>query len=83
MHAWGVWGSSVVLKVCSFSVCLPCANLLYVTAFCRSIVLNNPKRRNALSLSMLQALKEDLLHDAKSKELRVIVISGTPQKRSG
>ncbi|XP_032064075.1 enoyl-CoA hydratase domain-containing protein 3, mitochondrial [Aythya fuligula] len=41
----------------------------------RSIVLNNPKKRNALSLSMLQALKEDLLHDAKSKELRVIVIS--------
>lgn len=25
---------------------------------------------------MLQALKEDLLYDVKSKELRVIVISG-------
>lgn len=43
---------------------------------CRNIILNNPGRRNALSLSMLQALKEDLLHDVKSKELRVIVISG-------
>ncbi|XP_042728858.1 enoyl-CoA hydratase domain-containing protein 3, mitochondrial [Lagopus leucura] len=41
----------------------------------RNIILNNPGKRNALSLSMLQALKEDLLHDVKSKELRVIVIS--------
>uniref|UniRef100_A0A8C4JZY1 Enoyl-CoA hydratase domain-containing protein 3, mitochondrial n=1 Tax=Dromaius novaehollandiae TaxID=8790 RepID=A0A8C4JZY1_DRONO len=41
----------------------------------RDIVLNNPKKRNALSLSMLQALREDLLHDSKSKELRVIIIS--------
>ncbi|NXJ09771.1 ECHD3 protein, partial [Odontophorus gujanensis] len=42
---------------------------------CRNVVLNDPARRNALSLSMLRALKEDLLHDVKSKELRVIVIS--------
>ncbi|OPJ77858.1 enoyl-CoA hydratase domain-containing protein 3, mitochondrial [Patagioenas fasciata] len=41
----------------------------------RNIILNNPRKRNALSLSMLQSLREDLLHDAKSKELRVIVIS--------
>ncbi|OXB77724.1 UNVERIFIED_CONTAM: hypothetical protein H355_011988 [Colinus virginianus] len=41
----------------------------------RNVVLNNPAKRNALSLSMLRALKEDLLHDVKSKELRVIVIS--------
>ncbi|NXI62558.1 ECHD3 protein, partial [Anseranas semipalmata] len=43
--------------------------------FYRNIILNNPKKRNALSLSMLQALKEDLLHDIKSKDLRVIIIS--------
>ncbi|KAM6321304.1 enoyl-CoA hydratase domain-containing protein 3, mitochondrial [Aegotheles albertisi] len=43
----------------------------------RSIVLNNPRRRNALSLAMLRSLRQDLLHDVKSRELRVIVISGT------
>lgn len=26
---------------------------------------------------MLQSLREDLLHDVKSKDLRVIIISGT------
>ncbi|KAM4670727.1 enoyl-CoA hydratase domain-containing protein 3, mitochondrial-like isoform 2-T2 [Amazona ochrocephala] len=41
----------------------------------RNIILNNPRRRNALSLSMLQSLREDLLHDVKSKDLRVIIIS--------
>ncbi|NWW74100.1 ECHD3 protein, partial [Climacteris rufus] len=41
----------------------------------RTIVLNNPRRRNALSLPMLQSLRRDLLHDAKSRELRVIVIA--------
>ncbi|KAM9277427.1 LOW QUALITY PROTEIN: enoyl-CoA hydratase domain-containing protein 3, mitochondrial [Cariama cristata] len=43
----------------------------------RNIILNNPRKRNALSLSMLQSLREDLLHDVKSKDLRVIIISGT------
>uniref|UniRef100_A0A8D0VME9 Enoyl-CoA hydratase domain-containing protein 3, mitochondrial n=2 Tax=Sus scrofa TaxID=9823 RepID=A0A8D0VME9_PIG len=41
----------------------------------RSIVLNNPKRRNALSLAMLKSLQSDLLHDAESRDLKVIVIS--------
>ncbi|KAL9853571.1 enoyl-CoA hydratase domain-containing protein 3, mitochondrial [Geothlypis trichas] len=41
----------------------------------RTIVLNNPRRRNALSLPMLQSLRRDLLHDVKSRELRVIVIA--------
>ncbi|XP_030335691.1 enoyl-CoA hydratase domain-containing protein 3, mitochondrial isoform X2 [Strigops habroptila] len=41
----------------------------------RNIILNDPRRRNALSLSMLQSLREDLLHDVKSKDLRVIIIS--------
>lgn len=45
--------------------------------FCSTIVLNNPRRRNALSLPMLQSLRRDLLHDVKSRELRVIVIAGT------
>ncbi|KAJ7404819.1 Enoyl-CoA hydratase domain-containing protein 3, mitochondrial [Willisornis vidua] len=41
----------------------------------RTIVLNNPRRRNALSLPMLRCLRQDLLHDAKSRELRAIVIA--------
>uniref|UniRef100_A0AAY5JXF1 Enoyl-CoA hydratase domain-containing protein 3, mitochondrial n=1 Tax=Esox lucius TaxID=8010 RepID=A0AAY5JXF1_ESOLU len=40
----------------------------------RSIVLNNPKKRNALSLSMLDSLKDDILAD-NSDDLRVIIIS--------
>ncbi|XP_072509438.1 enoyl-CoA hydratase domain-containing protein 3, mitochondrial [Notamacropus eugenii] len=41
----------------------------------RTIVLNNPKKRNALSLPMLKSLQNDILHDAESKDLRVIIIS--------
>ncbi|XP_020384845.1 enoyl-CoA hydratase domain-containing protein 3, mitochondrial isoform X1 [Rhincodon typus] len=41
----------------------------------RSIVLNNPHKRNALSLAMLESLRRDLLHEAESNDLRVIVIS--------
>ncbi|XP_078092085.1 enoyl-CoA hydratase domain-containing protein 3, mitochondrial [Mustelus asterias] len=41
----------------------------------RTIMLNNPKKRNALSLTMLESLRSDLLHEAESNELRVIVIS--------
>ncbi|XP_068442878.1 enoyl-CoA hydratase domain-containing protein 3, mitochondrial [Clinocottus analis] len=39
----------------------------------RRIILNNPKKRNALSLSMLESLRENLLAD--SDELRVVIIS--------
>ncbi|XP_032011906.1 enoyl-CoA hydratase domain-containing protein 3, mitochondrial [Hylobates moloch] len=41
----------------------------------RNIVLSNPKKRNALSLAMLKSLQSDILHDADSKDLKVIVIS--------
>uniref|UniRef100_UPI00398E7CAE enoyl-CoA hydratase domain-containing protein 3, mitochondrial n=1 Tax=Pristiophorus japonicus TaxID=55135 RepID=UPI00398E7CAE len=41
----------------------------------RTIVLNNPKKRNALSLAMLESLRGDLLHEAESNDLRVIIIS--------
>ncbi|XP_038667836.1 enoyl-CoA hydratase domain-containing protein 3, mitochondrial isoform X1 [Scyliorhinus canicula] len=41
----------------------------------RTIILNNPKKRNALSLTMLESLRTDLLHEAESNDLRVIVIS--------
>ncbi|XP_007655140.1 enoyl-CoA hydratase domain-containing protein 3, mitochondrial isoform X2 [Ornithorhynchus anatinus] len=41
----------------------------------RNIILNNPKKRNALSLSMLNSLRNDILHEAESKDLRVIIIS--------
>lgn len=51
--------------------------------FCSTIVLNNPRRRNALSLPMLQSLRRDLLHDVKSRELRVIVIAGTGRAGRG
>lgn len=43
---------------------------------CRSITLNNPKKRNALSLSMLESLRGNILADIDSDDLRVIVISG-------
>ncbi|XP_042542191.1 enoyl-CoA hydratase domain-containing protein 3, mitochondrial [Dipodomys merriami] len=41
----------------------------------RNIVLSNPKKRNALSLAMLKSLQNDILHEAESKDLKVIVIS--------
>ncbi|KAK2859116.1 hypothetical protein Q5P01_003736 [Channa striata] len=41
----------------------------------RRIILNNPKKRNALSLSMLECLREDILTDADRDDLRVIIIS--------
>ncbi|XP_025044222.2 enoyl-CoA hydratase domain-containing protein 3, mitochondrial isoform X2 [Pelodiscus sinensis] len=51
-------------------------NPLYVGANVpRHIILNNPKKRNALSLPMLKCLRDDILHDMESKALRVIIIS--------
>ncbi|KAM3832753.1 enoyl-CoA hydratase domain-containing protein 3, mitochondrial [Vipera latastei] len=41
----------------------------------RNIVLNNPGKRNALSLSMLKTLHQDILHNIDSTDLRVIIIS--------
>uniref|UniRef100_A0A3Q2XF08 Enoyl-CoA hydratase domain-containing protein 3, mitochondrial n=1 Tax=Hippocampus comes TaxID=109280 RepID=A0A3Q2XF08_HIPCM len=41
----------------------------------RRIILNNPRKRNALSLSMLESLREDILTDVDSPDLRVIIIS--------
>uniref|UniRef100_A0A0P6JE72 Enoyl-CoA hydratase domain-containing protein 3, mitochondrial n=1 Tax=Heterocephalus glaber TaxID=10181 RepID=A0A0P6JE72_HETGA len=41
----------------------------------RRIVLSNPKKRNALSLAMLKSLQNDILHEAESKDLKVIIIS--------
>uniref|UniRef100_A0A2K5EJV1 Enoyl-CoA hydratase domain-containing protein 3, mitochondrial n=1 Tax=Aotus nancymaae TaxID=37293 RepID=A0A2K5EJV1_AOTNA len=41
----------------------------------RNIVLSNPKKRNALSLAMLKSLRSDILHDAESNDLKVIIIS--------
>ncbi|XP_051976705.1 enoyl-CoA hydratase domain-containing protein 3, mitochondrial [Xyrauchen texanus] len=41
----------------------------------RRIILNNRKRRNALSLPMLESLRENLQTDCASEELRVIIIS--------
>ncbi|XP_031550888.1 enoyl-CoA hydratase domain-containing protein 3, mitochondrial-like [Actinia tenebrosa] len=40
----------------------------------RRIILNNPKKRNALSLDMLNAIKANLLHNLDN-ELRVIILS--------
>ncbi|XP_054876703.1 enoyl-CoA hydratase domain-containing protein 3, mitochondrial isoform X2 [Poeciliopsis prolifica] len=40
----------------------------------RRIILNNPKKRNALSLSMLETLRENILTD-DGEDLRVIIIS--------
>ncbi|XP_028305936.1 enoyl-CoA hydratase domain-containing protein 3, mitochondrial [Gouania willdenowi] len=41
----------------------------------RRIILNNPQKRNALSLSMLESLRENILSDIDSDDLRVIIIS--------
>ncbi|XP_072309922.1 enoyl-CoA hydratase domain-containing protein 3, mitochondrial [Eucyclogobius newberryi] len=41
----------------------------------RRITLNNPKKRNALSLLMLESLRKNILNEAGSEDLRVIVIS--------
>ncbi|XP_049633051.1 enoyl-CoA hydratase domain-containing protein 3, mitochondrial [Suncus etruscus] len=41
----------------------------------RNIILSNPKKRNALSLAMLRSLRSDLLHEADSPDLKVIIIS--------
>ncbi|KAL4658451.1 enoyl-CoA hydratase domain-containing protein 3, mitochondrial [Arapaima gigas] len=41
----------------------------------RTITLNNPRKRNALCLNMLSSLREDLLTDMDSEELRVIIIA--------
>ncbi|XP_058479504.1 enoyl-CoA hydratase domain-containing protein 3, mitochondrial [Solea solea] len=41
----------------------------------RRIILNNPKKRNALSLSMLESLRENIETDVDSDDLRVIIIS--------
>ncbi|XP_061570209.1 enoyl-CoA hydratase domain-containing protein 3, mitochondrial [Cololabis saira] len=41
----------------------------------RRIILNNPKKRNALSLSMLESLKKNIVTDVDSNDLRVIIIS--------
>uniref|UniRef100_A0A1A8NJ58 Enoyl-CoA hydratase domain-containing protein 3, mitochondrial n=1 Tax=Nothobranchius rachovii TaxID=451742 RepID=A0A1A8NJ58_9TELE len=42
----------------------------------RRIILNNPKKRNALSLSMLESLRENIRTGADCDDLRVIIISG-------
>ncbi|KAG7276632.1 hypothetical protein CRUP_025856 [Coryphaenoides rupestris] len=52
----------------------PNADLIFKTGG-RRIILNNPRKRNALSLSMLESLRHDLLTDAESDDLRVIIIS--------
>ncbi|XP_063073338.1 enoyl-CoA hydratase domain-containing protein 3, mitochondrial [Engraulis encrasicolus] len=41
----------------------------------RRIILNNPKKRNALSLVMLESLRENIVTGVDSDDLRVIVIS--------
>ncbi|XP_014857815.1 PREDICTED: enoyl-CoA hydratase domain-containing protein 3, mitochondrial [Poecilia mexicana] len=41
----------------------------------RRIILNNPRKRNALSLSMLETLRENILTDVDGEDLRVIIIS--------
>ena len=38
--------------------------------------MSDPKRRNALSLAMLKSLQSDILHEAESQDLKVIIISG-------
>uniref|UniRef100_A0A8D0HR44 Enoyl-CoA hydratase domain-containing protein 3, mitochondrial n=1 Tax=Sphenodon punctatus TaxID=8508 RepID=A0A8D0HR44_SPHPU len=58
-----------VARACSF------ATSVRISGGGVNIILNNPRKRNALSLAMLKSLRHDLLHDIESKELRVIIIS--------
>uniref|UniRef100_H2XX04 Enoyl-CoA hydratase domain-containing protein 3, mitochondrial n=1 Tax=Ciona intestinalis TaxID=7719 RepID=H2XX04_CIOIN len=41
----------------------------------RRIVLNNPAKRNAMSLKLMESLRENILRDVKELDLRVIVLS--------
>ncbi|XP_068128763.1 enoyl-CoA hydratase domain-containing protein 3, mitochondrial-like [Hyperolius riggenbachi] len=41
----------------------------------RRITMNNPEKRNALSLSMLQSLRRDLSNEVDDQNLKVIIIS--------
>ncbi|XP_077565518.1 enoyl-CoA hydratase domain-containing protein 3, mitochondrial [Stigmatopora nigra] len=41
----------------------------------RRIILNNPKKRNTLSLRMLESLQQDIVADVDNQDLRVIIIS--------
>ncbi|XP_071483715.1 enoyl-CoA hydratase domain-containing protein 3, mitochondrial-like [Diadema antillarum] len=41
----------------------------------RTIMLNNPKKRNALSLAMLNAVTDDLTRDLDDLDLRVIILA--------
>ncbi|XP_066265363.1 enoyl-CoA hydratase domain-containing protein 3, mitochondrial-like [Branchiostoma lanceolatum] len=41
----------------------------------RTITLNNPKKRNALSLAMLESLRRDLLGGGSQTDLQVIIIA--------
>lgn len=41
----------------------------------RKITMNNPQKRNALSLSMLQSLQKDISYEVDDMNLRVIVIA--------
>ncbi len=69
----------VCVCVCvSVSVCV-CLSVCVCDS--RRIVLNNPEKRNTLSLAMLESLREDLLTD--SDDLRVIIISGKHSRSSG
>ncbi|KAI5620288.1 enoyl-CoA hydratase domain-containing protein 3, mitochondrial [Silurus asotus] len=49
----------------------------------RRIILNNPRKRNALSLAMLSSLQENLLSGVDDSDLRVIIISQGPVFSSG
>lgn len=41
----------------------------------RKIIMNNPKKRNALSMEMMTSLYEDITKDINNKDLRVIILS--------
>ncbi|KAK3526397.1 hypothetical protein QTP70_025431 [Hemibagrus guttatus] len=51
--------------------------VMLVRLYCdfRRIILNNPKKRNALSFAMLTSLQENILTGIDDKDLRVIIIS--------
>uniref|UniRef100_A0A8C7Z4W6 Enoyl-CoA hydratase domain-containing protein 3, mitochondrial n=1 Tax=Oryzias sinensis TaxID=183150 RepID=A0A8C7Z4W6_9TELE len=64
-----IWNTFIT--ICNEYFNFYCIFLLFILR----IILNNPKKRNALSLSMLESLRENILTDVDGEDLRVIVIS--------
>ncbi|XP_062373724.1 enoyl-CoA hydratase domain-containing protein 3, mitochondrial [Sardina pilchardus] len=69
------WNSRVTTRTLSASAQEEPLTLKEEQDGIRRIILNNPKKRNALSLAMLASLRDNILTGVDSDDLRVIIIS--------